>query len=47
MKLIIKIWVNFEEHRENIDEVLSDNIPVFIEEKDLKINDFGGKYNFY
>lgn len=23
-----------------------DKIPVFIEEKDLKINDFGGKYNF-
>lgn len=41
-----KYGLTFEEHRENIDEVLSDNIPVFIEEKDLKINDFGGKYNF-
>lgn len=41
-----KYGLTFEEHRENIDEVLSDNIPVFIEEKDLKIKDFGGKYNF-
>ena len=41
-----KYGLTFEEHRENIDEVLSDNIFVFIEEKDLKINDFGGKYNF-
>lgn len=41
-----KYGLTFQEHRENIDEVLSDNIPVFIEEKDLKINDFGGKYNF-
>lgn len=35
----------FEEHRERIDEILSENLPVLTEEKDLFI-DNGGQQNF-
>lgn len=35
----------FEEHRERIDEILSENLPILTEEKDLFI-DNGGQQNF-
>lgn len=35
----------FEEHREKIDDLLKENLPVFTEEKDLYIN-HGGQQHF-
>lgn len=40
-----KYGLVFEEHREAIDEKLEQNVPIFIEEKDLFI-DNGGELNF-
>ncbi|MDR0518842.1 MAG: hypothetical protein LBG82_02135 [Clostridiales Family XIII bacterium] len=40
-----KYGLVFEEHREGIDEILSDNMPVMSEQADLFI-DNGGQMNF-
>lgn len=41
-----KYGLIFEEHRENTDELLDNNVPVFCEEKEMKIPNINGKYNF-
>ena len=40
-----KYGLVFEEHREEIDEILAENVPVLTEEPDLFINN-GGQMNF-
>jgi len=40
-----KYGLVFEEHQENIDKILADNLPVLTEEPDLFINN-GGQMNF-
>ena len=40
-----KYGLVFEEHREAVDELLEDNVPVLVEDESLKINN-GGQQNF-
>ena len=40
-----KYGLVFEEHRESVDELLENNVPVLIEDESLKI-DKGGQQNF-
>lgn len=41
-----KYGLVFEEHREKTDDILNSNVPIFCEEKELKIINKDGKYNF-
>lgn len=41
-----KYGLVFEEHRENTDELLEENVPIFSEEGECKISANSSKYNF-